>query len=312
MSARPYFAAHALATLLHHHRETIIVRCVTAANRDELLTRGYTIARGVLDPEQLGTCRELARQITRRQSDEEYRRRHASIGSLFDILEAPPAVDLITSPRTYGVLGHLGFPNARYEHGIVFNKLPGTPRTFWHQDGVSWNHPSSYEAAPEELIFIFYLVDTTPANGCLRVIPGSHRKRHPLHDALGGTYTPELRMMADPRSAAFATYPDEVSVPVVAGDVVILDARLLHAAHANESATERTALSLWYLADYEALPDCIRARFTWEPRRDSRLPYLPPDWPADAQARLRAVLPPRYEGACPPLAMDSKPGPALR
>jgi phytanoyl-CoA hydroxylase len=278
----------------------------------ELRTRGYTVAPAILDEEQLASSRGLARRISVKQASEDYRRRHASIGSLFDILEEPAALELITWPRAFGLLGALGSPDPRYEHGIVFTKPPRTPRTFWHQDGVSWNHPSSYQDPAQELILIYYLVDTGPANGCLRVIPGSHRKRHLLHDALTGSYTPELRMMADPRSPAFQTFPDEVEVAVSAGDLVIIDARLLHAAHANESDEERTALSLWYLADHQALPEGVKARFTWEVRRDSRLPYVPADWPAEAQRRLRAVLPPRYAGHEPALPMDSKPGPDLR
>ena len=278
----------------------------------ELRDRGCTVARGLLDDDQVRAGRELARRITTKQLSEDYQRRHASIGSLFDLLEDPASVELITWPRTFAVLGALGFPDPRYQHGIVFNKLPHTPRTFWHQDGISWNHPRGYEPEPIELIVIYYLVDTSPANGCLRVIPGSHLERHPLHDLLHGSYTPDLRMMADPASPAFQTFADEVALPVSAGDAVIADARLLHAAHANESDGERTALSLWYVADCHSLPEVVRARFTLEPVRDSRMPYVPTEWPVEAQRRLRAVLPPRYQGAAAPLALESKPGPALR
>ncbi len=133
-----------------------------------------------------------------------------AIGSLLDILRDPESVDLIGHPLTLAALRLLGFDDPRYEHGIVFNKLPRTPRTFWHQDGTAWDHPSAYTPDPQELILIYYLVDTTPRNGCLRVIPGSHRKRHPLHDHLRGSYTPDLRRMSDPSSPAFRSYEDEV------------------------------------------------------------------------------------------------------
>ena len=282
------------------------------ASRQELLERGYTICPRILGPEQMQLCRELTARIVVAQQTEEYRRRHVSIGSLFDMLVEPLAVELITFPRTFGALGALGFPEVHFQHGIVFNKPPRTPRTFWHQDGVWWNHPCSYEAQPLDLILIYYLVDTTPANGCLRVIPGSHRRRHALHDSLLASYTPDLRRMADGQTPAFQTFPDEVSVPVQAGDLVVTDARLLHAAHANESDADRTALSLWYLPEYPALPESVKARYTLEERRDGRLPYVPAHWPPDAQRRLRAVLPPRYEGREAPLPMDSKPGAELR
>ena len=36
-----------------------------------------------------------------------------------------------------------------------------------------------------QLFLMVYLVDTTPANGCLRVLPGSHLRKIPLDDELG-------------------------------------------------------------------------------------------------------------------------------
>lgn len=283
-----------------------------ARAREALLGDGYVVARRVLDAEALDACRGLGHALSSRLESQEYQRQHASIGSLLDVLVEPEVVELITCPRSFGVLGALGFPDARFLHGIVFDKPPHSPPTFWHQDGTSWNHPVSYEAQPPELILIYYLVDTTRDNGCLRVIPGSHRRRHPLHDWLAHSRTEELRRMADPDTPAFRRYPEEVALPVHAGDVVILDARLLHAAHANASGTRRTALSLWYAPDVAALPECVRARFSLEPREGARLPYVPEHWPRAARRRLRAVLPPRYSGAVAPLPIENNPGPRLR
>lgn len=262
---------------------------------------------GVLGPGDVRRYRALARRILAPQGSEEYRQKHLAIGSLLDILRDPESVDLIGHPPTLAALRLLGFDDPRYEHGIVFNKLPRTPRTFWHQDGTAWDHPSAYTPDPQELILIYYLVDTTPRNGCLRVIPGSHRKRHPLHDHLRGSYTPDLRRMSDPSSPAFRSYEDEVPLPVAAGDLVIIDARLLHAAHANDSDEERTALSLWYVTDLRQLPECIRARFSLRTGTDERLPYVPEGFPEGAASRLRPLLPPAYEGSVDPLPMNSTP-----
>ena len=61
---------------------------------------------------------------------------------------------------------------------------------------------------------MYYLTDTTPHNGCLRVIPGSHRKRHRLHDQASPMYTDELRTYANPENIAFQLAEGEIDVPV--------------------------------------------------------------------------------------------------
>jgi phytanoyl-CoA hydroxylase len=269
---------------------------------------GFAVLRAILQRSEVEQYRALSQGILKRQADESYQQAHRSIGSLFDLLEEPAFVDLIGSRAILDALGRLGCTDPRFEHGIVFNKLPGTPRTFWHQDGTTWGHASAYTSALSELIAIVYLGDTSAANGCLRVIPGSHRRRHPLHGYLASVSTPELRRGIDSQDPAYQTYPEEIDVPVCAGDLVVLDARLLHAAHANTSSRSRTALSLWYVADPAKLPECVLARFDRRAQPNGRLPYLPGHWPAEALTRLEALLPPEYSGREVPLPMQNTPG----
>ena len=91
-----------------------------------------------------------------------------------------------------------------------------------------------------------YLVDTTRENGCLRVIPGSHRTRHRLHDILPDAHGEELQALEDLSHPAFADYADAVDVLLGAGDLLIADARLLHAAWPNRSDRRRTLLLAWH------------------------------------------------------------------
>ena len=65
---------------------------------------------------------------------------------------------------------------------------------------------------------MYYLIDTNRNNGCLRAIPGSHRKRHRLHDLLPQR-AEEIRDV-DESHPALQLDPDEVDVPVKAGDLV--------------------------------------------------------------------------------------------
>src|SRR3546814_18828945 len=79
---------------------------------------------------------------------------------------------------------------------------------------------------------MIYLTDTTRENGCLRVIPGSPRHDHPLHH-LEAAHSAELQGFLNHDNPAFAAHPDEVAVPVTAGDVLGGPARLIPRASAN-------------------------------------------------------------------------------
>ena len=91
------------------------------------------------------------------------------------------------------------------------------------------------------------------------MIPGSHRRPHPLHEVIDA-HDPALAAVENPDDPAYASHPDEVDVPVTAGDVVVVDARLVHGAHPNRSGRERTNITLWWHPHYRELPAAIRAR----------------------------------------------------
>ena len=92
----------------------------------------------------------------------------------------------------------------------------------------------------------YCLFDTQRENGCLRVIPGTHRKRHPLHAE--GVIHDDAQKLAtqDLSHPVFQSWPDEVDIPVRAGDLVIGDSRIFHAAHPNDTDEPRTVITLWY------------------------------------------------------------------
>lgn len=71
--------------------------------------------------------------------------------------------------------------------------------------------------------------------------------------------------------------------------MLIGDARLLHAAHANRTNDRRTLITLWYQPDFASLPERVQAQLAPQVRRPST------PWPAEAQAKLDAMHP-RYDG----------------
>ena len=49
---------------------------------------------------------------------------------------------------------------------------------------------------------MYYPEDTSPYNGCLRVLPRSHRRRHPLHH-IGQAHTKDINRMENPDDPRF-------------------------------------------------------------------------------------------------------------
>ena len=109
-----------------------------------------------------------------------------------------------------------------------------------------------------QLFLMVYLVDTTPHNGCLRVLPGSHLQKIPLDDELGmedphahgGRSNWSEEWVRDPDlddkvQDMVSTYPGAVDVAVRAGDLVVGDSRLYHAAYRNASKDVRKKRSCW-------------------------------------------------------------------
>ena len=179
--------------------------------------------------------------------------------ALIALADHPPFAALIAWPGLQTMFARLGFDDTRFTSGYIISKPPGGPALFWHQDWWGWRHPISRTRRIAQIALFLYLTDTRRENGCLRVIPGSHRRSHPLHEVIDAHDT-ALATVENPHDPVYAPHPDGVDVPVSAGDVVVADARLVHGAHPNRSGCERTNITLWWHPHYADLPPGIRAR----------------------------------------------------
>ena len=266
--------------------------------RTQLMRDGFCVFENVLEPEMVAKLNAMS-EWTIAQEDEEHFEQHRSQGCIIPYWKYPhPAFpELIAHPGALGALAQLGFDQPKVWSGFVISKPPHSPPLYWHQDGVLWEHPISYTDQPQQYFLMYYLVDTNRNNGCLRLIPGSHLKRHELHDldrkAHDGDEVGRAKNMNHP---AFQKAEDEVDVPVRAGDVVIGDARLLHSAHANQSDQWRTVLTIWYWANFAGLPEAAQALVASHVTERS-------DWAAWSEQSDPAVqaLIPRYSGDVEPI-----------
>jgi ectoine hydroxylase-related dioxygenase (phytanoyl-CoA dioxygenase family) len=281
-----------------------------------LLEDGYCIVRDILDAPMLDRVRSHSRALLDAASPE-HRAQQRATGSLIHIAADPFFAELIAWSPARAALDSLGLGDAAFSSGYVISKPPRSPALFWHQDWWGWSDPISYTGRPLQVFLMYYLTDTRAQNGCLRVLPGSHRRRHAMHDLLPSAHAEDLARVTDPGSAVYQSAAGEEPVAVRAGDLVIGDARLLHGAYPNGSDEERTLITLWFHPHFRQQPAAVQARVGKITRREGvdtdaggdAAPF-PDSWPAASAAKVRPLLA-TYDGAAEPLPWSRNPGAGL-
>ena len=224
---------------------------------DEFHRNGYCKVGNVFSKEFIqelqAECLALAKAIPA-----DLRQKYRSQGSLIQLLDYPYFSKVIAHDKLFDCFAEFGFRDTVFSSGYLISKPAKSPPLFWHQDWWGWDHPSSYTSTVAQFFVMIYLQKTDRENGCLRVIPGSHRKNFELLSSLEA-HTDELSAYNDPSSIQFQDVDEEVGVEVEVGDVVFGDARLLHGAYGNNSDRERGLLTLWYHPNSSDLPGAIRS-----------------------------------------------------
>ena len=265
---------------------------VDQSRRDQLIDKGYCVVPRVLDTDLLQRVRRVSQRLLDKNSAEEKRRRGHQGNVVSLAYQDPVFSELIALPAALAALAALGFNRPRYFGGAAIAKEAGSPPLYWHQDWTYWGEPESADPIPHQVFLMWYLTDTSRPNGCLRVVPGSHRMRLDAHDRIG-THDDGVRNQNPETSAGYQPLPGEVDVAVTAGDLVIGDARLLHAAHGNTTDQRRTVITLWYVPRYDELSEQVRAGY------QSQLRPMP-DTVAEAERELLAPVLVDYRGAARP------------
>lgn len=111
--------------------------------------------------------------------------------------------------------------------------------TPWHQDGHYW------PIRPLATCTVWVALEpSTRANGCLRVVPGSHRART-LHEHL---HEDRSDLTLNQRLAAGAfDEAQAVDIELEPGQMSLHDVYMIHGAAANRSAQRRTGVALRYM-----------------------------------------------------------------
>jgi ectoine hydroxylase-related dioxygenase (phytanoyl-CoA dioxygenase family) len=282
-----------------------ILETGTSTARAQLLESGYCIVKNVLDRAMID---ELARVTDGlldavSESDRELFRYQGS--NIFIAYQHAVFARLFAWPAALNALATMGFPRPKWLSSFLLSKPPHGLPLYWHQDWAAWGDPCSADISPPQIFLMYYLTDTCRENGCLRVIPGTHRKRIALHDQLPLAHT-DASFNAPLDSPGFCTHPDERDITVCAGDLVIGDARLLHAAHPNRTNQRRTCLTLWYAPDFESLSEPVQK---WMARQK---PLAQPEWwPGEVGKRMEPLVA-WYHGSAESAKFDRQPNNFLK
>ena len=223
--------------------------------REQLIRDGYCMIDDILTQDFLHELREESERLMEFHEpppDFKYQGQHVGVRG-----EDNPIIQkLLDWQPSRQALEQLGFGDFQSIGGIIIlTKDPGEPALYWHQDWMQWNDPLSISPWPQIMFLNYYLSDTTPENGCLKVIPGTHHKRIELHDQLVPAHEQGARLIEENHPTMFSDHPDQVDVCAKAGSLVLADARLLHSARRNQTDHRRTLILAWHRRTAMTAPD---------------------------------------------------------
>ncbi|PYM78950.1 MAG: phytanoyl-CoA dioxygenase [Candidatus Rokuibacteriota bacterium] len=235
---------------------TTSVRHLTAEQIAAYHRDGYLAVRDVIDPTQLEALRAATDEFV------EQSRRVTSSGPVFDLdprhTAERPILRRIKNPADNhalyrwvafespipAIVAELIGPDVKFHHSKLNLKGEkiGAP-VEWHQDAAFYPHSND-----DVLAVGLLLDDATPENGCLAVLPGSHRG--PVYDHYeGDAFTGSINRADLGRLDLGRAVP----LPLPAGSIHIHHYRAVHGSAENRSSAPRRLLINSYSAA-DAIP----------------------------------------------------------
>lgn len=222
----------------------ILNRKLTNAEIYDFQNEGYLILHDLLPVGELSELNEeLETRYQKRLQDpeiagnEEKRNQIHGLGS-----DSERSQRLARDPRLLSLIEDLVQPGIALFSAKLISKGPNEPHNVchWHQDEAYWH---IYSESEHRLSIWLPLQDTTKKNGCLRVIPGTHKK---------GIIPHEPRTSRDHGACRLSFLPGERELPntvyceIPAGSAVLFSNKLCHSSLGNHTAQHRRAFILTY------------------------------------------------------------------
>ena len=152
---------------------------------------------------------------------------------------APWLISLAHNPKILDAVESVIGPDILLFGASVFAKKARDKRfVSWHQDAAY------YGLDPQEEVTCWLgLTDADIENGCMKVIPGSHRGADAVHEE---TYDPD-NLLGRGQTIRGVDESKAVFMPVKAGQFSMHHERTLHASSPNPSDRKRVGISFFYM-----------------------------------------------------------------
>ena len=194
---------------------------------------GYVVFRDVVDADLIAEASDHVAWLEKQHPDV----RPEQLGHMF-MRDDPFWVRLISDDRLLDIAETFVGPDIALFASHYISKPPFTGQpVLWHQDSAFW------PLEPMEVVTLWLAVDhSTPENGCVRLVPGSHtmdiaamRDAKEVDNVLGQ----EIAVEVDEAQA--------VDVVLRPGDVEVHHPNIVHGSNANTSPDRRCGLTIRYI-----------------------------------------------------------------
>jgi len=194
---------------------------------------GFTIFRDVIDSELVSRASDHVEWLL--AGNPEVRGEGLEMQAL---PQDPFWVSLVSDPRLLDIAERFLGPDIGLFASHYFCKPAHTGQAvLWHQDAAYW------PLEPMDVITLWLAIDdSTPENGCVRVVPGSHREQ--VHELRARD---DVDNVLGSEAAATVDEADAVDLSLRAGDVEVHHPNILHASNANTSPHRRCGLTIRYI-----------------------------------------------------------------
>jgi phytanoyl-CoA dioxygenase PhyH len=261
---------------------------LTAAAIEQYRDAGYHFPIPVLSTAEAARCRERLESVERELGGPLrgiYRiKPHLLLTWLADLVRHPAILDAVED-----VIG----PDILCWNSSFFTKeASSTGYVSWHQDATYWGL-----SEPDVVTAWVAFTESTPRNGNMQVVPGSHRHQASHVD----TFHPDNLLSRGQEIAVEVDERDAVDIVLAAGEMSLHHVLLVHGSRPNASGDRRIGFAIRYvptrvrqLSDVRDSATLVRGRdsfghFDLEPRPEAD---LSPDMLAlhaeisDRQARI--------------------------
>jgi len=210
---------------------------IAAQDRASVLDRykrdGYLIFRNVIDADLIAEASAHVDWLAQRHPDV----RTEQLGHTF-LPDDPFWIRVVSDDRLLDIAEIFVGPDVALFASHYISKPPFTGQpVLWHQDSAFW------PLDPMEVVTLWLAVDhSTPENGCVRVVPGSHTM-----DIAAMRTNTDFDNVLGHEIAIDVDEADAVDIVLRPGDVEVHHPNIVHGSSPNSSPNRRCGLTIRYI-----------------------------------------------------------------